>query len=200
MLIILRWAISAPWGSSFYIPCDKTFPRTFKSDLLKKNILDYDFWIRWVTYCCYLQIVAAGEPCCLSDNSGYITRDPMVRFPLIALYNRFRLVSDYVYIIDVYSVKHYYNTSFRRLCSNVLNIDFCISRSIAILCRPTRFWILSEFDTHVSESGLFHNLTDKFLLPSYGSLVPIAYQYIRPHEVYRDGRNLEWKGWLCSFP
>ena len=38
---------------------------------LKKIVLDYDFWIRGVTYCCYLHMVAAGELCCLSDNSGY---------------------------------------------------------------------------------------------------------------------------------
>ena len=42
---------------------------TLKVDLLyKKCELDYDFWIRGVTY---LHMVAAGELCCLSDNSGY---------------------------------------------------------------------------------------------------------------------------------
>ena len=45
---------------------------TLKVDLLyKKFDLDYDFWIRGVTYCCYLHMVAAGELCCLSDNSGW---------------------------------------------------------------------------------------------------------------------------------
>ena len=44
---------------------------TLKVDLLyKKNDRDYDFWIRGVTFCCYLHMVAAGELCCLSDNSG----------------------------------------------------------------------------------------------------------------------------------
>ena len=37
----------------------------------KKIVLDYDFWIWEVTYCSYLHMVAAGELCCLSDNSGY---------------------------------------------------------------------------------------------------------------------------------
>ena len=36
---------------------------------LKKIVMDYDFWIRGVTYCCHLHTVAAGELCCLSDNS-----------------------------------------------------------------------------------------------------------------------------------
>ena len=45
---------------------------TLKVDLLFKKIdQDYEFWIRGVTYCCYLHMVAAGELCCLSDNSGY---------------------------------------------------------------------------------------------------------------------------------
>ena len=47
---------------------------TLKVDLLFKKIdQDYDFWIRGVTYmyCCYLHMVAAGELCCLSDNSGF---------------------------------------------------------------------------------------------------------------------------------
>ena len=62
------------------ISCSKTFnavPYFWCSDLdlegwptLKKIVLDYDFWIRGVTYCCYLHMVAAGELCCLSDNSG----------------------------------------------------------------------------------------------------------------------------------
>ena len=38
---------------------------------LKKIVLDYDFWIRGVSYCCYLHMVAAGELCCLSDKSGW---------------------------------------------------------------------------------------------------------------------------------
>ena len=39
---------------------------TLKVDLLYKNIdWDYDFWVRGVTYCCYLHMVAAGELCCL---------------------------------------------------------------------------------------------------------------------------------------
>ena len=33
--------------------------------------MDFDFWLRGVTYCCYLHMVATGELCCLSDNSGY---------------------------------------------------------------------------------------------------------------------------------
>ena len=47
-----------------------------QADLLLEKIffLDYDFWIRGVTYCCYLHMVATGELvvwlCCLSDNSG----------------------------------------------------------------------------------------------------------------------------------
>ena len=44
---------------------------TLQVDLLKKNFLDYDFWIRGVTFCCYLHMVADGELCCLSDNSGF---------------------------------------------------------------------------------------------------------------------------------
>ena len=39
---------------------------------LEKIVLDYDFLIRGVTYCCYLQMVAASELHCLSDNSGLI--------------------------------------------------------------------------------------------------------------------------------
>ena len=63
------------------IPCSKTFnvvPWFWCSDLdlegwptFKKIVLDYDFWIRGVTYCCYLHMVPAGELCCLSDNSGF---------------------------------------------------------------------------------------------------------------------------------
>ena len=56
------------------MPCHDFWP----SDLdlpgcpsLKNFFLDYDFWISGVTYCCYLHMVAAGELCCLSDNSGY---------------------------------------------------------------------------------------------------------------------------------
>ena len=33
----------------------------------RKIVVGYDFWIRRVTYCCYLHIVVAGELCCLSD-------------------------------------------------------------------------------------------------------------------------------------
>ena len=33
--------------------------------LKKKVIMDHDFLIRGVTYCCYLHMVAAGELCCL---------------------------------------------------------------------------------------------------------------------------------------
>ena len=44
---------------------------TFQVVLLKKIVLDYDFWISGVTYCCYLHMVATGELCCLSDNSDY---------------------------------------------------------------------------------------------------------------------------------
>ena len=62
------------------IPCSKTFnavPWFFSSDLglagwptFKKNVVDYDFWLRGVTYCCYLHVhmVAAVKLCCLSDN------------------------------------------------------------------------------------------------------------------------------------
>ena len=50
---------------------------TLKFDLLYKTIDgDYDFWITGVIYCCYLHMVAAGELCCLSDNSGYMIDMP----------------------------------------------------------------------------------------------------------------------------
>ena len=46
---------------------------TLKVDLLFKKIdQDYDFWIRGVTYCCYLHMVAAGELCCLSVGNPHI--------------------------------------------------------------------------------------------------------------------------------
>ena len=64
------------------IPCSKTFnaipwfltlwPWHSRLPYLKKIVLDFDFWIRRVTYCCYLHMVAAGELCCLSDNSCYV--------------------------------------------------------------------------------------------------------------------------------
>ena len=54
-------------------PCTLNL-RIWPSDLdfagwlpFRKIVLGYDFWIRRVTYCCYLHIVAAGELCCLSD-------------------------------------------------------------------------------------------------------------------------------------
>ena len=50
----------------------------------KKIVLDYDFWIREVTYCCYLHMVAAGELCCLSDNSGLIERWYLMCMILVA--------------------------------------------------------------------------------------------------------------------
>ena len=66
------------------IPCSKIFNAvqsnmifdvvtlTLRFDLLYKTIDgDYDFWITGVIYCCYLHMVAAGELCCLSDNSGW---------------------------------------------------------------------------------------------------------------------------------
>ena len=66
-------------GLSYFhmcIPCSNTFNALpWFSDLvtltspgcsfLKKIVLDYDFWIRGVTHCCYLHMVAAGELCCL---------------------------------------------------------------------------------------------------------------------------------------
>ena len=73
------------------IPCSKIFNAvptnmifdvvtlTLKFDLLYKTIDgDYDFWITGVIYCCYLHMVAAGELCCLSDNSGYSCRAYLV--------------------------------------------------------------------------------------------------------------------------
>ena len=60
------------------ISCSKIFNAepwflTLKIDLLFKKIdRDYDFWIRGVTYCCYLYMVVAGELCGLSENSGSI--------------------------------------------------------------------------------------------------------------------------------
>ena len=69
------------------IPCSKIFNAvpstmnfdvvtlTLKFDLYKTIDGDYDFWIRGVIYCCYLHMVAAGELCCLSDNSGLASRD-----------------------------------------------------------------------------------------------------------------------------
>ena len=43
---------------------------TLKVDLLKKNDQAYDFWIRGYLLLLFLHMVAAGELCCLSDNSG----------------------------------------------------------------------------------------------------------------------------------
>ena len=61
------------------IPCSKTFnavPWFLVCDLdlagwpTKKIVLGFNFWIGGVTCCCYLHMVATGELCCLSDNSG----------------------------------------------------------------------------------------------------------------------------------
>ena len=46
---------------------------TLQVDLhLKEIVIGYDFWIRRVTYCCYLHMVATDELRCLSDNSGWM--------------------------------------------------------------------------------------------------------------------------------
>ena len=44
---------------------------TLQVDLLKKLSWTMTFETEGFTYCCYVHMVAAGELCCLSDNSGY---------------------------------------------------------------------------------------------------------------------------------
>ena len=61
--------------------------------LKKKIVQGYDFWIRGVTYCCYLQTVAAGELCnVFSDNSGLNSSSS----------NEILLRCHYFYIFKVY--------------------------------------------------------------------------------------------------
>ena len=79
------------------IPCSKTFRHcamisdvltsTLLVYLLKKIVLDYDFWMRGVTYCCFLHMVAAGELCCLSDNSSYICCSCFTMYKKLLLVN-----------------------------------------------------------------------------------------------------------------